>query len=156
MPIGRRPPLGAVAGVNIGPAMAQTLDTPPHTPTDSLAVAVESWQTDRLTVTADGTTNPVAILGTVPAGRVWLIDHVAVFTTSAAATFAILYDGANITEAFDFTTSGNRDATSYSPPIVIASGGTMRIAWTGGGGPAPAAGVLCLARVQYRVATLRP
>lgn len=154
MPYGARPPIGAVAGPQVPPLMGQVRPIADAGP--GVALTIDAWLTDSMATVADGAQNPTVSLPTVPAGHVYLIDRVSVFTTSAAPTWALFLAGPDVDDGLDYTTSGNRDAGGFLPAIVIAAGATFTIAWTGGGGPTPAAGTQCLARVQYRLATIHP
>ncbi len=152
MPYGTPAMPTQVAGPAVGPAVGQ-LRPDPVPP--GVAVTVDAWYSQLLQVTADGTTPPVVRLPQIaPSGKVYLIDRIAAYCPDAtpAAPIVVLYEGTNITDGVWFA-EGTRVVAGFLPPIVIAQQSTLSVAFLQDGGTV-SAGTNCLARVQYRLATL--
>jgi hypothetical protein len=82
--------------------------------------------------------------------NVLLVDQVTVICSQGPQTSANLYDAdpAHVTVApIASTTQGNLDQGESANGIVIPSGGNLFIQWS-----AVVAGVICRARVQFRIA----
>lgn len=67
-----------------------------------------------------------------PADRVWQIERIAVSSTSAAVTTAIVYVGAvDPANIVDLTPAGNADIADEINPIVVPANSVLRVRWTG-------------------------
>lgn len=96
---------------------------------------------------AGGTTEVLA--GQVPAGYRWLVQRIAISTTSGTATTAKIYDDtAGAGSLLGLSRQGNSDYDDANVPYVVEAGKALRIVWAG-----CQDGAIGTARVQYQLAS---
>jgi hypothetical protein len=77
----------------------------------------------------------------------WLVDRITLATDSLTATVAVVYVGdAAERNVRDATSSGNADVADESAPIVVPTGGQLRVRWIGA-----SVGAVGTVNVQARV-----
>lgn len=88
-------------------------------------------------------------LPAVPDGYLWLVDRMTVMCDSAAPTQATVYAGAPSPLNFvDGTSRGNLDVADETSPILVETGESLTVLWSG-----CTPGAVGTIRVQYQLVT---
>lgn len=97
----------------------------------------------------DGSGVAVTSLGPVPTNEVWMVERIAIATTSLSPTTAKVYLGAvDPANIVDQTNNGDSDVADQVNPIIVPGGQSLIVRWTG-----VSPNTQGVARFQYKAGT---